>query len=173
MTKHTFTLAPSPRSKCRGCGQAIALHDLRFGERMPNPFGDADMTHWHHPACAAHRRPEALIEALDELEYPQDDADQLRGWAHNAIQHHRLQRLGSLQQSPSGRARCRSCKALIELGVWRIPLLFFEEGSYNASGFIHVSCVVEYCETGNVVPTIERFALNLDEGQLAQIMREY
>ena len=73
MTKHTFELAASGRSKCRGCGQSITKDSLRFGERVPNAFGDEDATHWLHPACAAHRRPDSLAEAMAELDYSDDD----------------------------------------------------------------------------------------------------
>ena len=43
MSEHSFEVAPSGRSKCRGCGDAIARGEVRFGERLPNPFGEGDM----------------------------------------------------------------------------------------------------------------------------------
>jgi hypothetical protein len=58
--------APSGRSKCRGCAQTIARDALRFGERLPNPFGDGEMTLWFHPECAAYKRPEPLLATLLE-----------------------------------------------------------------------------------------------------------
>ena len=64
ITEHVSELAPSGRSKCRSCGNGIAKESIRFGEVMPNPFGDGNMTQWHHPQCAAFRRPEPLLEAL-------------------------------------------------------------------------------------------------------------
>ena len=76
MTDHVFELAPSGRSKCRSCGLSIAKDDLRFGENMDNPFGEGNMVQWHHPACAAHRRPEALLEAIDV--YDGQDKDELQ-----------------------------------------------------------------------------------------------
>ena len=50
---HVFEEASSGRSKCRGCGVPIAKGELRFGERLPNPFGEGEVTHWFHPMCAA------------------------------------------------------------------------------------------------------------------------
>ena len=102
---------------------------------MPNLFGEGEMTHWHHPGCAAFRRPEPLAEALAELEYVADDGPELDARAQHAGSHRRLQRLGVAERAASGRARCRSCRELIEKGAWRLPLIFFEEGTYNASGF--------------------------------------
>ena len=61
---HLFEAASSGRSKCRGCGQPIAKGELRFGERLPNPFGEGEVTHWFHPLCAAYKRPEPMLETL-------------------------------------------------------------------------------------------------------------
>ncbi|MGH7341280.1 MAG: PARP-type zinc finger-containing protein, partial [Candidatus Rokuibacteriota bacterium] len=63
---HVFETASSGRAKCRGCAQPIAKGDLRFGERLPNPFGEGEMTLWFHPICAAYKRPEPILEALGE-----------------------------------------------------------------------------------------------------------
>ena len=40
---HVIEPAASGRAKCRGCGEKIAKGKLRFGERLPNPFGDGDI----------------------------------------------------------------------------------------------------------------------------------
>lgn len=169
MTNHVFEVAPSGRSKCRGCGRAIDKSSVRFGERMPNPFGEGDMTHWHHPPCAAHRRPEVLTEALAELEYQEDDRNVLLAAASHALAHHRLQRLGVPERAPSGRARCRACRELIEQDAWRLPLVFFEEGAYNGSGYLHATCAIGYCETTEVWDTIRCFAAHLDAADLADL----
>ena len=70
---HVMELASSARSKCRGCGQRIDKGVLRFGERLPNPFAEGDMTHWFHPRCAAYKRPEALAEIIDNSDQPDDE----------------------------------------------------------------------------------------------------
>ena len=61
---HVFEIAPTARSKCRGCGLAIVRGDLRFGEFTPNQFAEGETTLWFHPLCAAFKRPEPLLEAL-------------------------------------------------------------------------------------------------------------
>ena len=167
MSEHIFAMAPSGRSKCRGCGQTIAKGTLRFGERLPNPFGDGDMTHWHHPLCAAHRRPESLSGTLDQYPGTDDTAPPisvLKEAAERALQHPRLQRMGVIEQASSGRARCRHCQELIPKDEWRIPLIFFNEDTYASSGFIHALCAAEYCDTTDVWPTIECFASALLSG---------
>ena len=163
MTQHVFEMAASGRSKCRSCGQQISKDTLRFGEKLPNPFGDGDMTHWHHPACAAHRRPEPLTEALNEAEYTENDKHQLLETARHTLAYHRLQRLGQAEQASSGRARCRHCKELIDKDSWRLPLIFFQDDAYNTSGFIHAGCVRDYCGTPEIWPTVAQFAADIDE----------
>jgi len=143
----TFELAPSGRSKCRGCGQAIAKGELRFGEKLPNPFAEGEMTHWFHPACAAYKRPEALIEALPQAAIEVPGREALERAARGAGAHKRLPRIDGGERAPSGQARCRQCHETIEKGAWRIRLVFYEEGTFNPSGFIHLGCREAYFET--------------------------
>ena len=76
---HTIEPASSGRARCRGCGKTIAKAELRFGERLPNPFADGEMTLWFHLPCAAFRRPESLLEVLADNETIQpEDAAGLR-----------------------------------------------------------------------------------------------
>ncbi len=63
---HVIEPATSGRAKCRGCGERIAKDELRFGERLPNPFAEGEMTLWFHPLCGAYKRPQPLLEALGE-----------------------------------------------------------------------------------------------------------
>jgi len=37
---YVFEPASSGRSKCRGCVRPILRGELRFGERLPNPYAD-------------------------------------------------------------------------------------------------------------------------------------
>ena len=170
MTEHVFETAPSGRSKCRSCGVSIEKESIRFGEVMPNPFGEGNMTQWHHPRCAAFRRPEPLTEALNAGLYTESDRNELVEIAETVLPHRRLQRLGKAEMASSGRARCRSCRELIEKDAWRLPLIFFEDGNYASSGFIHASCVQAYCETDNVLATVSHFARDLDNADLDKLV---
>ena len=145
---HVFEPASSGRAKCRGCGQAIAKGELRFGERLPNPFAEGEMTHWFHPMCAAYKRPEAMLKGLEaNAQAPEREA--LDRAARASLAQRRLPRIDGAEISPSGQARCRQCHDFIERGTWRIRLVFYEEGSFAPGGFIHVACRQAYFGTAD------------------------
>lgn len=171
---HTIEPAATGRSKCRGCGEAIAAGVLRFGETVPNAFGEGDATHWFHLDCGALRRPQAFLEALDSAPAAIDDAERLRAQARSGIENERLTRINGAERDKSGRAQCRSCKATIAKGAWRIPLVFYEadQGRFMPSGFIHPGCSQAYFETTDVMPRVQRFAKGLAEADLAEIGSE-
>ena len=67
------------------------------------------------------------------------------------------------------RAQCRSCRAGIAKGAWRIPRVFYEEGRFSPAGFIHVACARACFETTDVLRRLERFSPGLSEAELAEI----
>ena len=155
---HTFEIAPTGRAKCRGCGAGIEKDSVRFGERLSNPYGEGEMTLWFHPPCAAHKRPEPFLEALPDAGHAVKGAERLAEIARAGTEHRRLPRLNGAERSPTGRARCRSCRELIPKDGWRISLVFFEEGRFEPSGFIHAHCAAEYFETADVVARARHFS---------------
>jgi len=169
---HLIQPAATARSKCRGCGERIAAGDLRFGESLPNPFADGETTHWFHLDCAAFKRPEPFLETLEARTEPLENADFLTAEARLGIAHRRLPRVSGAERSPSAQAACRSCRSKIVKGVWRIPLVFYEDGRFSPSGFIHVPCAREYFETVAVLPRLKRFASGLSEADLREIEAE-
>jgi Poly(ADP-ribose) polymerase and DNA-Ligase Zn-finger region len=167
---HVLEPAPTGRAKCRGCGAVIAAKTLRFGEVLPNPFADGEMTHWFHPLCAAYKRPEPLLETLEGRPEPIEDQERLVAAAREGVAHPRLARVNGAERASSGRAECRSCHIPIAKDAWRIPLVFYEEGRFSAAGFIHVSCAAKYFETAtDVMPRIRQFAPGLTEGDVKEI----
>lgn len=185
---HVFELASSGRAKCRGCEQKIAMGELRFGERQPNSFGDGEMTLWFHPRCAAYKRPEAFLEGLQARDAADqagpDSADRgtaaesapsadivvddgLSAAAHFGIAHRRLPRLNGANRAPTGRARCRSCRELIEKGSWRIGLVFFEEYRFQPAGFIHARCAKAYFDTVDLLERVTHFSPDLAAADIA------
>ena len=169
---HVFEMSPSGRAACRGCGEKIPKGDLRFGERLPNPYAenDGEMTHWFHLVCAAYRRPEALLETLATATEPVPNADHLREQAQLGVTHRRLPRVSTAGRASSGRATCRACKELIAKDTWRIALVFYEEGRFVPSGFVHIACVPSYCETTAVMPRVKHFSPALTESDAAEIV---
>jgi hypothetical protein len=148
--------APTGRSKCRGCGRGIAKGELRFGESLPNPYGEGEALHWFHVQCAACMRPQKFLATLDAASEPIDDAEVLRALARESTAHPRLERLASAERAPSGRAHCRLCRELIEKGHWRLNLQQFEEGRMGPSGSIHVECAEAYFGTADVLDRVAR-----------------
>ena len=81
---HVIEPASSARAKCRGCGRPIAKGILRLGERLPNPFGEGEMTLWFHLPCAAFKRPQPFLDAIAELGAADEVAQAIEGRRANA-----------------------------------------------------------------------------------------
>jgi Poly(ADP-ribose) polymerase and DNA-Ligase Zn-finger region len=166
---HVIEAATSARAKCRGCGQRIDKGVLRLGERLPNVFGEGEMTLWFHIPCAACKRPQVFLDTVQEGVESIDDRERLEQIARRGIEHRRLPRIDGMQRAPTGRARCRSCRELIEPATWRIPLVYYEEGRFEPSGYIHLRCAPGYFETAEVMDHLRQFAPDLSAEDLAEI----
>ena len=169
---HIIEPASSGRAKCRACGGKIVAGELRFGERLPNPFADegGEMTHWYHLACAAYRRPEAFLELVESAESPAiDDRERLVREAKLGVEHRRVPRVSTAACAPTGRATCRACKSLIEKGVWRIALVFYEDGRFSPGGFVHATCAASYFETAEILARVKHFSPEISEEDLIQL----
>ena len=158
---HVFEPASSGRAKCRGCKQALAKGEIRFGEKLPNPFGEGDVTHWFHPVCAAYKRPDALLEALAAAPEAAD-REALERIAQAHLAKPRLARIDGAERSPTSQAKCRHCHEPIERGTWRIRLVLQEEGTFSPGGFIHVACRNAYFEAQDVAAAVLHFTSALD-----------
>jgi hypothetical protein len=169
---HVFELAPSGRSKCRGCDRTIARGELRFGERLANPFAEgAEMTVWFHPACAACKRPEPLLQAMGETLETVPDREKLEHVARDGLEHRRLPRIDGAEHAPSGQAKCRHCHEPIERGSWRIRLAFWEEGRFSAGGYVHLGCRKLYFETDEVFDRLVQFSPSLNDAEREELRR--
>jgi poly(ADP-ribose) polymerase-like protein len=164
MTRYVTQIASTGRAKCRGCERGIARGTLRFGESLENPRAEGrQTTFWYHPRCVAYKRPEALIEFLDG-EGTLSDEVPLRRIAEAGREHPRLARIHRATPAPSARATCRSCRALIEKGAWRISVVFYEDGYLNPAGYIHAKCVGAYAgTTDSAMERIEHFNPDLSD----------
>jgi hypothetical protein len=116
------------------------------------------MTLWFHPLCAAYKRPQPLLEALIQAAEAVPDRESLERAAHWSITHRRVPRVDGAERAPSGQATCRSCRALIERGSWRIRIVFYEEGRFSPGGYIHLTCRQVYFETAEVLDQVLRFS---------------
>jgi hypothetical protein len=168
---HVFEPAPTGRARCRGCGSAIARGEVRFGERLPSPFAEGEMTLWFHPLCAAYKRPEALLQALAETAEGVPERESLERAARASSAHRRLPRIDGAERAPSSQAKCRCCKERIERGAWRIRLVFFEEGRFLPGGFIHVDCRKAHFETDDVLDPVLHFSRDLSDAEREEVAR--
>jgi hypothetical protein len=168
---HTIELATSGRATCRACGGKIAAGTQRFGERLPNPYADegGEMTHWFHLPCAAYRRPEAFLETMVTHTDAFEDRARLEHEATLGITHRRLSRVGVAGLASTGRATCRACKTPIPKDSWRLALVYYEDGRFVPSGFIHAGCVPAYIETSLVMDRVRHFSPNLTEADLVAL----
>ena len=92
--------------------------------------------------------------------------------AQQGIAHRRLPRVDGAGRAPTGRAQCRSCRAPIDKGAWRIALVFYEEGRFEPSGFVHAGCAQAYFETTDILPRVRRFSPELREEDLAELQAD-
>jgi hypothetical protein len=168
---HVFEPASSGRAKCRGCGRTIQRGELRFGERLPNPFADGEMTVWFHPACAAYKRPEPVLQALDEAMENVPDRAALKLAARSSLAHRRLPRIDGVERAPGAQARCRSCREPIARGSWRVRLVFYQDGRFAPGGFVHLDCRKAYFETDDILEHALHFSPDLDESERAALRR--
>jgi hypothetical protein len=168
---HTVERAATGRAKCRGWA-AIAKDTWRIGEAVANLFADgegAESRQWYHPRCAAYRRPEAFLQALDGAGVTLEDHDALAEAARQGVAHQRLSRLHQAARATSGRAACRGCRTPILKDAWRISLLFWEDGRFSPAGFLHPGCVAAYVGTADVVDRLRYFTPDLTDDDATAI----
>jgi hypothetical protein len=146
---------------------------LRFGERLPNPFADGEMTLWFHPTCGAYKRPEPFLEALREASESVPDQEHLERIAQQSQTQHRLPRIDGAERSPGRMAKCRHCRTPIERGTWRIRLVFYEEGMFTPGGFVHLSCRNDYFESQNVTDQVLHFSSDLIDDEREELRRAF
>src|SRR5207247_7296439 len=134
-------------------------------------FGEGEMTLWFHRLCAAYKRPEAVLEALTEAPPSVPDRAALERAARGSSAHRRLPRIDGAERAPSGQAKCRSCKQPIERGAWRIRLVYFEEGRFLPSGFVHLDCRAAYFEREDVLDQVLHFSRGLSDDDRRELAR--
>lgn len=171
---HLFDRAASGRAKCRGCGRKIEREELRFGERIPNPFAEGETTLWYHPVCAAYKRPEPLLETLAALAQTPESVpgrEALERAALKSSAHRRLPRIDGAERAPTAQAKCRSCREPIARGTWRIRLVFYEDGRFTSGGFVHLDCRQAYFEKHDVLDQVLHFSPDLSDDDRNELTR--
>ena len=114
-------------------------------------------------------RSEQVLPVLATYEPAPADASFLREAAEFGVAHPKVQRLARAERAASGRARCRSCRELMEKGRFRLVLQMFEEGRMNAMGSIHPDCAEAYFGTTKILERLARLTPELDAAALVEI----
>jgi hypothetical protein len=131
------------------------------------------MTLWFHPLCAAYKRPESLLEALEQTTEGVADQESLRRAVLRSVTHPRIPRIDGAERSPSGQAKCRGCHEPIERGSWRIRIVFYDEGRFSPGGYVHLGCRNAYFETDEVLEPVLHFSPALSETDRAELIRAF
>jgi hypothetical protein len=63
---NVIELAKTNRSKCQICQQQIDKDTLRFGVEAENEFAPGTVLKWHHLKCAAEKKIDGLLKAMNE-----------------------------------------------------------------------------------------------------------
>jgi Poly(ADP-ribose) polymerase and DNA-Ligase Zn-finger region len=172
---HVIERATTGRAKCRVCGASIAKDSLRVGEAVPNLFADtegAEAIHWYHPDCAAYRRPEAFLQAVEGSDLALPEREILVALAAEGVAHHRLPRLDRAERAPTARATCRACRVAIPKDAWRIALLFWQDGRFAPAGFVHATCAAAYFETAEILDRLRHFTPALTDADVETLARD-
>ena len=147
------------------------MGELRFGERIANPYAEGETTLWFHPLCAAYKRPEAVLETLGQGVENVPAREALERAASGSSAQRRLPRIDGAELAPSGQAKCRSCHEPIPRGAWRIRLVFYEQGRFSPGGFVHLVCRGDYFETGDILAPLLHFSTALSDQERADLVR--
>lgn len=131
------------------------------------------MTLWFHPVCAAFRRPEPFLQALEATLEQVPDREALESAARSSLAHRRIRRIDGAERSPSGQARCRSCRETIARGRWRVRLVLHEGGRFSPGGFVHLMCRKAYFEGNEVLDQILHFSPDISDEDREQLRRAY
>jgi hypothetical protein len=130
------------------------------------------MTLWFHPSCAAYKRPQPLLEVLEQTTESVTDQEILKRAALESVTNPRIARIDGAEKSPSGQAKCRSCHEPIVKGSWRIRIVFYDEGRFAPGGYVHLGCRTAYFETEVLEPVLH-FSPALSETERTELIRAF
>lgn len=167
--------AATGRAKCRRCQEKIEKDALRFGERVPNAFGDGEATYWFHLACAAERRPEKLQAALEGFAGEVPGLAALQAVIAEGVENPALVMVKHAERAPSGRARCQECHEKIELDALRVALERDSEvPSMATTSYVHARCAAAHVGAAGLLSRLRRTspALGADDfAELEQVLK--
>jgi Poly(ADP-ribose) polymerase and DNA-Ligase Zn-finger region len=161
--------ASSGRAKCRRCGEKIDKDALRFGESVPNPFGEGDAIHWFHLACAAEKRPAKLQAALEAYgEVPEQKA--LEPTIEAGLKNPKLVQVKHAERAPTGRASCQECHEKIDKGALRVAIeREADVAGMATTSYLHLGCAPNHVGREGLSEKLRRTSTGLESSDLAEI----
>ncbi len=140
---------------------------------MPNPFSEdeeAETTHWFHLPCAADKRPDKFALGLAAFTGELPDSDRLARIAQLGIDNPKLVRVLRAERSPSGRARCRQCRELIEKAELRVAIETEADAmSMSSAYFVHARCAPDYVGPAGLREKLERVSTKLEPAEMQEL----
>jgi hypothetical protein len=112
-----------------------------------------------------------MLELLDATTDLVEGREELARHAREGIAHRRLPRVDVISRAPSGRATCRHCREPIAKDTWRIALVFYEDGRFSPSGYIHLTCAPPYLEATDIVDRLRQFSPERTDEEWGEIGR--
>jgi ribosomal protein L24E len=166
--------AASGRAKCRGCGEKIEKGVLRFGESLPNPYGESEETRgFYHLLCAAESRAEKLAAVLASVSDEIPERASVERAMRDALANPKLVPVKRAERSPTSRATCQDCKKKIEKGTLRVVMERDSEIAAMATTyFVHAECAKRSIGAG-LADKLRRASAALgdeDHAELARIL---
>jgi poly [ADP-ribose] polymerase len=173
---HMIEEAKSGRASCRTCKQTIAKGELRLGEEVPNAFAEGEMTyHWHHPVCAAKKKPAALKQALEATTLDIPNKEELLQTIESSGKTEKPSSFPYAEQAPTSRSSCISCGEKIEKGDLRVAVeTEVNTGSFSrkGAGYLHPACSIDHTEDADLFDKVKANSLNLSPSEMETLEEE-
>jgi NAD-dependent SIR2 family protein deacetylase len=162
--------AGTGRAKCRRCQQKIDKGALRFGEKVPNAFGEGEATHWFHLSCAAEKRPDKVAAALSAFEGELPERERIAAIAAEGSENPKLASIVHAERAPSGRATCQQCHEKIAKDELRISFeREAEPMGIAATASIHARCGPAFFGSTGLLAKLERTSPELSAEELGEL----
>jgi Poly(ADP-ribose) polymerase and DNA-Ligase Zn-finger region len=167
-------VAKSGRARCRGCRQVIAKGELRYGEEVPNQFGDGGMAmQWLHLMCAAKKHPREMKETLAAFSGEIANRAEVEAALQAALSDQKT--FPYAEWAPTGRSRCLQCREPIDKDTLRIAVEREVEmgGVARAgAGYLHSQCAAEFVKDEQLADQLKQNSASLKPEELDLVLQK-
>jgi poly [ADP-ribose] polymerase len=166
-------VAKSGRAKCRGCRQAIAKGELRYGEEVPNQFGSEPALQWLHLLCAAKKHPKEMQEAMAAYTGEFPNREEVDKAVQAALSE--FKSMPFAEWAPTGRSRCLHCRENIDKDTLRIAVeREVEMGGVPRPGvgYLHPRCANDYAKDPELGAKLQQNSGSLKPEELTVLLDE-